>query len=261
MLAGQAVADRRGMIWGLTLSLGLNASLFFFGHRRLLRLFPLVRLEGQDPWGLLPLVERLAQKAGVPTPEVYLTPLKLPTSWSAGSSWRNAKLVLSEGLIRELPLEQVGATVAFEIARIRRHDTLAIGMAVGLASSITYVYRSLQNNTLQNPFLRTGFQTLGRALEVPLKTVSAFLARCALNRTDVYSADAEAAQLIGQPNVWGQTLWNMSSMVKSRPLAVEWGDIAAFTVNPVTTSQLVRIFDPHPAPPERIRRLLGHFPI
>ncbi len=261
MLAGQTVADRRGMIWGLTLSLGLNGSLFFLGHRRLLHLFPLIRLEGQDPWGLLPLVDKLAQKAGIPTPQVYLTPLHLPTSWSAGSSWRNARIILSESLMRELPLEQVGATVAFEIARIRRHDTLAIGMAVGLAGSISLLYRRLQNNNLANPLLRRSLQALGRFLEPPLKVMSALLARGALNRTDVYSADQEAAQLIGGPHLWGQTLWNLSSLVRTRPLPVEWGDVAAFTVNPVPRSKWVALFDPHPLTQERVRRLLGHFPL
>ena len=261
MLAGQALGDRRGMIWGLTISLGINTAIYLFGHRRLLRIFPLVKMEGQDSWGLLPLVEKLAQKAGLPVPEVYLTPLQLPTSWSAGSSWKGAKIILSEGLLRELPLEQVAATVAFEMSRIKRHDTLAVGMAAGLASSLTYAHRRLKTNQIQNLYARQSLRLCGEMLEVICKPLSAFLVRCSLNRSDFFQADKETGDLIGHSQLWGETIWNLSSYAQTIQLPIEIGDAAAFAVNPLTARGLPRYFDAQPLPAERISRLVGHYPI
>lgn len=261
MLLGQLVADRRGMIWGLTISLGINACIYFFGHRRLLNIFPLVRLEGQDPWGLLPLVEKLAVKAGVAVPEVYLTPLWIPTTWSAGHSWRTSKIILSEGLIRELPLEQIAASVAFELARIRRHDTLAIGMAVGIASCVTFPFRFLQAHKFKHPIVSSVAAMTAKCLQWALQPVSAFLVRCALSRNDVYSADKETSELIGQSNVWGETLWNIASFSHRYQLPVEWGDAAAFTMTPISFEHWTRLLDPQPHPEDRIFRLLGRFPV
>lgn len=261
MLLGQAVGDRRGMIWGLTLSLGINSAIYLFGHRRLLKIFPLVKVEGQDPWGLLPLVTKLAERAGLPVPEVYLTPLQLPTSWSAGSSWKSSKIILSEGLLRELPLEQVAAAVAFEMARIKRHDTLASGMAAGLASTVTYTYRRMKENKLSSVGLQKAVRIAGEMLEVILRPISAFLVRCALNRSDLYQADKQTSDLIGQSQVWGETLWNLSSYAQTIRLPVEVGDAAAFAVNPLTAQGLPRYFDAQPLPRERIARLIGHYPI
>ena len=261
MLAGQAVFDRRGMIWGLTISLGINACVYLFGHRRLLKLFPIVRLEGQDPWGLLPLVAKLAEKAGVDTPEVFLSPLRLPTSWSVGRGWRHSKIVLSEGLLRELPLEQVAATIAFELARIRRHDTLAIGMAVGMAGAVSSPYRYLENFASGPWWLRSAAHIAARGLKWILEPFAAFIVRLALNRNDVYSADIETVALIGQTEVWGETLWNLSSFSRRYTLPIQWSDSAAFSLAPQVTPNWARWMNLQPSSRQRIKKLVGRFPL
>src|SRR4051812_34855322 len=84
MVIGQIVAGRYGLLFGFLAALILNFLIFLYPSIRLFQLFPNQLLEGQDPDGLLTIVNELTRKAGIPSPALYVLEIQTPICYSVG---------------------------------------------------------------------------------------------------------------------------------------------------------------------------------
>lgn len=259
MLAGQLIADRRGMIWGFTLALGINSWLYLRAHKRLEGLFPLVFLEGQDSWGLLPLLEKLSQRVGVPAPRLALTPLRAPLAWSLGRGHKGATVVISEGALRELPKEQVAALLVHELIRIQRHDTLAVGMATAWAAAVSWPARRA-NASLTHRRGATFISPVVRVIETLSQFFGLVWERISLSPRDVLAADGATGEALGNPALWAQTLDSLEAFAQRRPVPTLPTDVPIFCSSPNVPRRWARWLLPQPSAETRIRRLTGRNP-
>jgi len=99
------------------------------------------RLGDQHP-ELRRIVEHLCIGAGLPPPTLYLTNSDAPNAFAIGFDPRNAKLVVSRGLLALLDSRELSGVVAHELSHIANRDTnlstllAAVGTAVRLPQTL-----------------------------------------------------------------------------------------------------------------------------
>jgi heat shock protein HtpX len=74
-------------------------------------------------------VRRLATRAHMPMPRLYVMPGSQPNAFATGRGPRHAAIAANEGLLIGLSLEQIEAALAHEIAHVKNHDILVSPLA------------------------------------------------------------------------------------------------------------------------------------
>ena len=89
-------------------------------------------------------VEDLAQRAGLPVPRLYVIPSEQPNAFATGRSPKHSAVAVTEGLMRNLPREQVRGVLAHELAHVLNRDVLVTTVAAMIGAAITAVAHFLQ---------------------------------------------------------------------------------------------------------------------
>jgi len=66
------------------------------------------------------MVEKLAAKAGVPKPKIYIVSGKTPNVFASGCNFDNTAIAVTEGFLRVLYPEQREVSLTQELARIKK---------------------------------------------------------------------------------------------------------------------------------------------
>ena len=89
---------------------------------------------GEAP-GLRAAVERIAHRAQVPVPRLYLIPSEQPNAFATGRNPEHAVIAVTEGLLAHLPAAQVEGVLADEFAHIKNRDILVPSIAAMVAGA------------------------------------------------------------------------------------------------------------------------------
>lgn len=188
-------------------------------------------------------VERLAARAGVAKPRLYLIPDGFPRALSAGRGARSSALAVSRGLLGIPAPAELEGVLAHEIAHVRNRDVVVQTTAVVLAASLVELSRV------------GGWLT--RALLYVLGPVAASFVHLLLSPKREFEADRLAAELCDSPHGLADALvWleQASELVEFRASpATE----PLYTINPFSEEGLAKLFVTHPPVGERVRRLRG----
>jgi heat shock protein HtpX len=197
------------------------------------------------PLGEAPLlhstVERLAARAGIAKPRLYLIPDGLPIAAATGRGIRSSALALSTGCVAACTPAELEGVIAHEIAHVRLHDVqvqtaAAVGAAVTLETS------------------RIG-GWLERGLLFVLGPVAAACVHLLVSPRREFAADRFAAKLCDSPHGLADALGRLE---QAADLIEFEGSPAAeplFTINPFAERGLGALFVTHPPVAERVRRL------
>lgn len=211
--------------------------------------------EGEMP-RLRRIVERVAERGGIPCPKVALVPTRTPNAFATGRSPRHAVVAVTEGLLDTLNDKELEGVVAHEISHVRNRDTLVMVVAATLAGAIAFAARWMFWGTLFGGGRRDTPWPLVLLAVITLP-LAALLIQLAISRGREYLADGTGARLTGRPRDLASALRKISSGCRRRPL--EAGNPASaslFIVNPFSGSALIRVFSTHPPVEERIERLM-----
>jgi heat shock protein HtpX len=242
----------------VVLAVGMNLAGYWFSDAIALRASRAQRLEpGHAPW-LRAIVEDLAHRAGVPTPRIYLIPSPQPNAFATGRNPRHAAVAVTEGLLEQLPADQVRGVLAHEFGHIKNHDILISSIAAMVAGAISAVASVLQFSTLfggggdedDSPLGLVG--TLAAIIVAPL---AAMLLQLAVSRQREYLADATGARLLGRPRPLAEALENLERGARVAPIKVNPAQASLYAVDPLARQGLATLFMTHPPTAERIRRL------
>jgi heat shock protein HtpX len=260
MMAGYTFGDRQGLLVGVGLALGINSLVFFYGDLRTLSLFRGRRMEGQDPWGLLPLVKKLASQIKIPTPDVYVVEHPTPQTFSIGRGWKDAKFCVTRGLLDILSPQELEVIIAVELTRIRRLDIFSFQVASALSDGILIVCNffdrliALVIGSFYNPRRPHFFQRL-------FSPVAALVVRLIVGPQNYLLADRQAAEWLRNAKSLALVLWKIESYAATQPLPTPPSMAHLFIVNPLTGSPHDQYFCVHPSLKQRIEYLLGYYPL
>lgn len=254
MLVGHALGGPQGLLFGLILGGVGNLIAYWFSDRIALAAMqaqPIARADA--PW-LVDMVERLAQRAGIPTPRVYLCPHAAPNAFATGRSPRHSAVAITAGMLRDFPRHEIEGVMAHEIAHIRNRDVLITTIAAVLGGLISYAGYSLMflggGRDTQNPL-----GAVGALLAVLLAPIAALLIQMAISRQREYAADSLAGELCGEPLHLAGALRRLQAGNERTPTDVNPTFNSMLIVQPLSAGGLASLFSTHPPTEKRIAAL------
>jgi len=200
------------------------------------------------------IVEKLARKAQIPMPKVYVIPTDTPNAFATGRSPSHASVAATEGILRLLSADELEGVMAHELAHVKHRDILICTVAATLGGAISILARILMFGGDRDRN-RSGGGVIALVVMI-LAPLTAMLIQMAISRSREYAADAAGARICGKPTALAGALNRLQSGVKASPM--EMGDPATsslFIVNPFSANFMTRLFSTHPPMEERIRRL------
>ena len=239
------------------LAVGMNLVGYWFSDRIALKASRARPLEpGQAPW-LRQIVEDLAHRAEVPLPRLYVIPSEQPNAFATGRNPQHAAVAVTEGLVEQLPADQVRGVLAHEFAHIKNHDILISSIAAMVAGAISAIASILQFSMLfggsdeeDSPLGLIG--TLAAIIVAP---IAATLLQLGVSRQREYLADATGAQLLGRAAALADALSSLERGTLAMPMNVNPATASLYAINPLPRQGIATLFMTHPPISERIRRL------
>jgi len=197
-------------------------------------------LPGQMP-ALHKSAERLARRAGIPKPRLYLIRDGHPRALAAGRGSRGAAVALSDALVGMAPPAELEGVLAHELAHIRNRDVLVQTSVVVLATILVETSRI------------GGW--LERALLFVLAPIAAAFVHLMLSPKREFAADLVAASLCESPHGLADALLRLEQANELVEFRASPATEPLYTVNPFAEEGLAAMFVTHPPLEERIKRL------
>jgi heat shock protein HtpX len=235
-----------------------NVAGYFYSDRIALRLARAEPLSEQDAPEIHAVVRHLAARAHIHSPRLYVMPGEQPNAFATGRNQQHAAIAATEGLLSELPREQIEGVLAHEIAHIKNRDILVSSIAAMFAGVVSAIA-----NVLQLSFLFGGDEEdnplglVGSLAAMILAPVGAALLQLGVSRQREYLADATAAPLLGTAAPLADALESIAQ-ARTPPLQVNPVTAPMYIANPLAGAHVSRLFSTHPPVEERVRRLRAY---
>ena len=247
-----------GALWlFVALAVLMNVAGYWFSDKLALKASRARPLER----GEIPELERiagfLAQRANVPVPRLYLIPSDQPNAFATGRNPQHAAVAVTEGLLHQLPTDEVKGVLAHEFAHISNRDILVSSIAAMVAGAISAVATILQFSMLFGGSDEddSPLGLLGTLAAIIIAPIAAMLLQLGISRQREYLADATGAQLLGDAAPLADALTTLERGAQALPMDVNPATASLYAVNPLPRQGLATLFMTHPPLAERIRRL------
>jgi heat shock protein HtpX len=201
MLVGQYFGGRNGLTLGLGIAVCTNAFAYFFSDKIALLSSGARPVSREQLPRLYAVMERLATKANLPVPKLYLIPEAAPNAFATGRNPRHASVAVTEGLLELMNDDELEGVIAHELSHVRNYDILISSIAATLAGAIMWIPRFGYWFGIgdRDDRERGGGSGILGLLLIILAPLGAFLLQLALSRQREFSADETGARMVGQP--------------------------------------------------------------
>ncbi len=139
ILLGNAFGGPSGMKIALGFALVGNAIAYFFSDKIALWSSGAKPVSREELPRLYEVMERLAAKANLPVPKLYLVPEAAPNAFATGRNPRHASVAVTQGLLQLMTDDELEGVIAHELSHVRNYDILISSIAATLAGAITYL--------------------------------------------------------------------------------------------------------------------------
>jgi heat shock protein HtpX len=204
VVAGDALAGPTGMKIALAFAVVMNAISYFFSDKIALMTSGAQPVTREQLPRLYDVMERLAAKANLPVPKLYVIPEAAPNAFATGRNPRHASVAVTQGLLELMNDEELEGVIAHELSHVRNYDILTTSIAATIAGAITYLAHMAQWGMIFGGYGgerdddREGGSFAAIAMMI-LAPFAALMLQLFLSRTREYSADETGARMVGQP--------------------------------------------------------------
>ena len=257
LVIGDYFGGQQGMIMMFGLAALMNLASYWFSDKIVLRMYRAQEAPPSHP--LYQITERLARKAGLPMPKVYVIPDQSPNAFATGRNPEHAAVAATEGIMRVLSEPELEGVIAHELAHVKHRDILISSVAATIAAAIMMFARMAMYAGMfaggrddregnSNPIALLAMMILA-----PL---AATLIQMAISRSREFAADAGAARITGNPRALADALRRIEGVAKQAPLDANPATAHMFIIKPFTGGGLLSLFSTHPPTEARVRALL-----
>ena len=257
-----AIGGRNGLLMGLVFAGLMNLFSYWFSDKIVLAMYRAKPIGQAEAPGLYAVVERLAARAQMPMPKLYLIENDSPNAFATGRNPNHAAVACTTGILKLMTNDELEGVLAHELSHVRNRDILIGSIAATLAGAIGVLAHMARWGALFGGYggrdERNGgggiFGLLATAILAP---IAATLIQLAISRSREFEADASGAELVGSPFGLASALEKLGKASKQIPMDASPATAHLFIVSPFSGASFTRLFSTHPPLEERIRRLLG----
>lgn len=257
LAGGQALGGRGGLLIALLFTVAMNVAGYWFSDRIALSMAGAQEVDVTQAPELHAMVGRLAQRAGIPKPRVYVTPDPAPNAFATGRNPAHSAVAVTSGILDLLDRRELEAVLAHELGHVKNRDILISSVAAMMAGAISHL-ASMAQWAMIFGSSRDDEEGggIGSLVMIVLAPIAAMLIQLAVSRSREYEADATGARICGDPLALAAALQKLEGYLHRRPMRVSPATAHMYIANPFGGRDgLTSLFMTHPPMAERIRRL------
>lgn len=256
ILAGEYLGGSNGAVIAFVIAAATNFLSYFFSDKIALAMYGARPVTREELPRAYEVVERLAAKANIPMPKIFVIPTESPNAFATGRNPNHASVAVTHGILQLLNDEELEGVLAHELGHVRNRDILTSSIAATLAGAITILARMAFWFGMGGGDRRE--REGGGIVMMLLAPFAAMLIQLWVSRTREYEADASGAHLTGNPYALASALEKISAASRQVPLIASPSSAHLFIVQPlVGGDMLANLFSTHPPIKKRIERLIG----
>jgi heat shock protein HtpX len=259
ILAGGAVGGQGGLVVAFGMAVVMNVVSYWFSDKIVLRMYRATEVGQDHP--LWRMTHRLAQRAGLPMPKVYVIPDASPNAFATGRDPQHAAVAATEGVMRLLSESELEGVIAHELAHVKNRDILISTIAATLAAAIMMLARMAQFAAFFGGGRsddRGGSNPLALLAMMLLAPVAAMLIQAAISRQREFAADRGGAQIVGSPTGLASALRRIDATVRQIPMDANPATAHMFIMQPFSGRGLLGLFSSHPPTEARVKALMEY---
>jgi heat shock protein HtpX len=254
LVIGRIFGGETGMLIALIMAAVMNIGSYWFSDKIVLRMYRAQPVGPDHP--LARITARLAQRAGLPMPKVYIIPDMSPNAFATGRNPSHAAVAATEGIMRLLPENELEGVIAHELAHVKHRDTLISAVAATIAAAITWIAQWGMYFGGGNRDERGGSNIFAMLAMMILAPLAAGLIQAAISRSREFAADAGGAEIAGSPYGLANALQHIEGAVKQIPMDANPATAHMFIMSPFSGKGLSNMFSTHPSTEARVKALM-----
>jgi heat shock protein HtpX len=257
LFIGQAFGGRSGMTIALVFAIIMNGGAYFFSDKIALASSGAQPISREQSPRLYAVMERLAAKASLPVPKLYMIPQDAPNAFATGRNPSHASVAVTRGLMELMNDDELEGVIAHELSHVRNYDILTSSIAATIAGAITWVasmgrWAMIFGGMGGRDNDREG-GGLAAILTLIIAPIAAALLQLGISRQREYQADASGARMVGHPYGLISALEKLGAYNKRIPMDVPPTTSALMIVAPLSPREvLTGLFSTHPPLADRI---------
>jgi len=255
---GGLIGGKSGMTMALVMAFGMNFITYWFSDKIVLKMYGAQPLSEAEAPELFAMVRRLAQRAGLPMPKVYIMDQDQPNAFATGRNPEHGAVAVTTGIMRILSREELEGVLAHELAHIKHRDILVGTVAATIAGAISYLAQMAQWAMIfggRSSDEERGGNPIAALVMMIVGPIAAMMVQMAISRSREYGADAGGAEISGNPLHLAGALRKLHMASQRIPMDANPATSHMFIVNPLSGGGLLKLFSTHPPMEERIARL------
>ena len=255
LVIGELAGGSQGLIVAFAFAVLMNIGSYWFSDKIVLRMYRAKQVGPEHP--LHQMVERLAQRASLPMPKVYIIPDPSPNAFATGRNPSHAAVAATEGIMRVLSESELEGVMAHELAHVKNRDILISSVAATIAAAIMLFARFAMFFGGGRDERGGGANPIVLLAMMILAPIAALMVQMAISRSREFAADATGAEIAGSPYGLAHALKKIEAVAKGVPMDANPATEHMFIIKPFTGGGLMSLFSSHPATEARVRALLG----
>jgi heat shock protein HtpX len=255
---GGLMGGKTGMTVALIMAFGMNFVTYWFSDKIVLKMYgaqPVTEAEAPE---LYRMIEKLAQRASLPMPRLYVIDGDQPNAFATGRNPEHGVVAVTTGIMQILSREELEGVLAHELAHIKHRDILIGTVAASFAGAISYLAQMAQWAMIfggRSDDEGEGGSFLSSLVMMIVGPLAAVIIQMAISRSREYAADAGGARIAGNPMYLANALRKLHMASQRIPMNANPATAHMFIVNPLSGGGLMKLFSTHPPMEERIARL------
>ncbi len=254
LLIGDLLGGQQGLLIAFAFAALMNLGSYWFSDKIVLRMYHAQEVGSSHP--LYQMTQRLAQKAGLPMPKVYIIPDSSPNAFATGRNPHHAAVAATEGIMQVLAPHELEGVIAHELSHVRHRDILISSVAATIAAAVTYLAHFAGFFGASRDDRDGGSNPIALFAMMIFAPLAAGLIQMAISRSREFAADAGAARITGNPHALADALRKIDAIAKRVPLDANPATAHMFIVKPFSGQGLTSLFSTHPPTEARVKALL-----
>ena len=257
LMLGEYIGGQQWLILAFAFAALMNLGSYWFSDKIVLRMYHAQEVGSSH--SLYQMTQRLAQKAGLPMPKVYIIPDSSPNAFATGRNPQHAAVAATEGIMQALAPHELEGVIAHELSHVRHRDILISSVAATIAAAVMMVARMAMYAGMfagGRDDREGGSNPIALFAMMIFAPMAAMMIQMAISRSREFAADAGAARITGNPHALADALRKIDAIAKRVPLDANPATAHMFIVKPFSGQGLMSLFSTHPPTEARVEALM-----
>jgi heat shock protein HtpX len=246
-----------GILISLVIAAGANFISYFFSKDIVLKSQHAIPMRSEDFPEYYKMVQDMCQRNNIYLPELYYIECNALNAFATGRSQKNAAVVVTSGLLKTVPLDEISGIVGHELSHIVHKDILVTSFITTLIGYVSILATTLRTASMYRTSGRNqnnGLVFLVATAATILVPIAGMLIKMAVSRSREYMADATGGQICGDPKLLAKALYRISHDGNPMPMA-NTATAPLYIANPFKNNAFANLMSTHPDINDRIQRL------